>query len=84
MVFTVTNGSIDLSYVSSIGLGAFAFAAITNRAGNPNLVPWFISPEGGPWVGLLVAMMCGAMVGLLNSVLMLALPADVVYRHAGR
>ena len=71
VVFTVTNGSIDLSYVSSIGLGAFAFAAITNRAGNPNLAPWFISPEGGPWVGLLVAMVCGALVGLLNSVLVL-------------
>lgn len=71
VVFTVTNGSIDLSYVSSIGLGAFAFAAVTNRASNPNLLPWFISPEVGPWVGLLVAMVCGALVGLLNSVLVL-------------
>jgi ribose/xylose/arabinose/galactoside ABC-type transport system permease subunit len=75
VIFTTTNGAIDLSYTSSIGLGAFAFAYITNRAVNPELAetlgPWFISPEAGPWVGFLVAIMAGALVGVLNSFLVL-------------
>ncbi len=50
IIFTTTNGAIDLSFVSSIGLGAFGFAYIINRASNPeNLEAWFISPAAGPW-----------------------------------
>ena len=71
VIFTTTNGAIDVSYVSSIGLGAYAFAAITSRSTNLKLEPWFISPEIGPWVGLLAAMACGALVGLFNGVLVL-------------
>lgn len=71
VIFTTTNGAIDLSYTSSIGLGAFTFAWITNRAANPESLPWFISPEAGPWVGMLAAVAVGAAVGLLNGFLVL-------------
>ena len=70
-IFTTTNGAIDLSFVSSIGLGAFGFAYITNLSSNPEFAPWFISAAAGPWVGLLVAMLLGALVGLFNSLLVL-------------
>jgi simple sugar transport system permease protein len=71
IIFTTTNGAIDLSYASTIGLGAYAFAAITSRSTNPALEAWFIPASIGPWVGLLAAMVCGALVGLFNSLLVL-------------
>jgi ribose/xylose/arabinose/galactoside ABC-type transport system permease subunit len=75
VIFTTTNGAIDLSYTSSIGMGAFVFAYFTNRAANPEVLqtlgPWFVSPEAGPWLGFLAAMLAGATVGLFNSFLVL-------------
>ena len=71
IIFTTTNGAIDLSYASSVGLGAFAFASITNMSSNPDFEPWLISAAAGPWVGLIAAMVCGALVGLFNSMLVL-------------
>jgi ribose/xylose/arabinose/galactoside ABC-type transport system permease subunit len=72
VIFTTTNGAIDVSYTSSIGLGAFAFAWVTMKAANPeNTEPWLVSPEMGPWVGLIAALAVGVTVGLLNSLLVL-------------
>ena len=72
VIFTTTNGAIDLSYTSSVGLGAFTFAYITNIAANPeNATRWIVSPEAGPWVGLIAAICVGILVGLLNSLLVL-------------
>jgi simple sugar transport system permease protein len=72
VIFTTTNGAIDLSYTSSIGLGAFVFAWITMKSANPeNTEAWLISPEMGPWVGLVAAILVGIVVGLLNSLLVL-------------
>jgi simple sugar transport system permease protein len=72
VIFTTTNGAIDLSYTSTIGLGAFVFAWITMKAANPdNTEPWLVSPELGPWVGLIAAVIVGITVGLLNSILVL-------------
>jgi simple sugar transport system permease protein len=71
IIFTTTNGAIDLSYASSIGLGAFTFAWITNQSTNPGFEAWIIPAGIGPWVGLLAAMAVGALVGAMNSVLVL-------------
>ncbi|NJM40156.1 MAG: ABC transporter permease [Anaerolineae bacterium] len=72
VIFTTTNGAIDLSYTSTIGIGAFLFAWFTMKAANPaNTEPWLISPEMGPWVGLLAALAGGVFVGLFNSLLVL-------------
>ncbi len=89
VIFTTTNGAIDLSYTSTLALGAFVFAYIVNATSNPDLLnvdpalnpelaaagppllARFISPEAGPWVGFLAALLCGVIVGLLNSLLVL-------------
>jgi ribose/xylose/arabinose/galactoside ABC-type transport system permease subunit len=71
VIFTTTNGAIDLSYTSSVGLGAFAFAYVTNLASNPESPHWLISPEAGPWLGFLLALLAGVSVGILNSFLVL-------------
>jgi ribose/xylose/arabinose/galactoside ABC-type transport system permease subunit len=72
VIFTTTNGAIDLSYTSSVGLGAFTFAYITNLATNPeNPTPWIVPPAAGPWVGMIAAVIAGISVGLLNSFLVL-------------
>lgn len=72
IIFTTTNGAIDLSYTSSLGLGAFVFAYITFHSLNPeNTAPWIIPPSLGPWVGFILAITAGILVGLLNSLLVL-------------
>jgi simple sugar transport system permease protein len=72
IIFTTTNGAIDLSYTSTIGLGAFVFAWVTMKAANPeNTEPWLVSPEMGPYVGMIAAVAVGIIVGLMNSVLVL-------------
>jgi ribose/xylose/arabinose/galactoside ABC-type transport system permease subunit len=71
VIFTTTNGAIDLSYTSAVGIGAFVFAYITSLAANPENPPWIIPADAGPWVGLVAALICGALVGVLNSFLVL-------------
>ncbi len=71
VIFTTTNGAIDLSYTSTLALGAFAFAYVSNMALNPDNAPWSALASAGPWVGFLAALVCGAFVGLLNSILVL-------------
>jgi ribose/xylose/arabinose/galactoside ABC-type transport system permease subunit len=89
IIFTTTNGAIDLSFTSSVGLGAFVFAYIVNQTVNPELLNvdpalnpelaaagpsiWqqLFSPAVGPWVAFVAAIIAGAMVGLLNSFLVL-------------
>ncbi len=56
LVFVVTAGEIDLSFPSVIGLSAWGFATCV-QAG------W------GPVVGLVVALIVGALAGLVNSLL---------------
>ncbi len=58
VVFTTTSGAIDLSYVSTMGLGAWGFAVLAKNLDNP-------------WLGLLLAIILGVLVGLLNSTLVL-------------
>lgn len=58
LIFTTTSGVLDLSYASTIGLGAWAFA--------------FLAASGyNPWVGVVLAIILGIGVGLLNSLLVL-------------
>jgi ribose/xylose/arabinose/galactoside ABC-type transport system permease subunit len=89
VIFTTTNGAIDLSYTSTLALGAFAFAYVVNAtvnpellnvdpalnpelaAAGPSLLAQWVSPAAGPWVGFLAAIVCGVLVGLLNSLLVL-------------
>jgi simple sugar transport system permease protein len=72
IIFTTTNGAIDLSYTSSLGLGAFVFAYITFNSLNPERTePWIIPGSIGPWVGFVAAIVAGILVGLLNSLLVL-------------
>lgn len=71
VIFTTTNGAIDLSYTSSVGLGAFAFAYMVNMTANPESPHAFISAEAGPWLGFLLALLAGFTVGILNSFLVL-------------
>lgn len=58
MIFTTTSGVLDLSYASTIGIGAWAFA--------------FLAASGySPWLGLALAIVLGITVGLINSLLVL-------------
>lgn len=58
LVFMTTSGVIDLSYASTIALGAWGFA-------------FLVSLGYSPFLGLLFAIILGAVVGLANSVLIL-------------
>jgi len=58
LVFMTTSGVIDVSYASTIALGAWGFAVLV-RLGY------------SPFVGLLAAILLGALVGLINSLLIL-------------
>lgn len=58
LIFTTTGGVLDLSYASTVGIGAWAFA--------------FLAGSGySPWLGLIFAIVLGIGVGALNSVLVL-------------
>lgn len=58
LIFTTTSGVLDLSYASTIGIGAWAFA--------------FLAASGyNPWLGFVLAIVLGIGVGLLNSLLVL-------------
>jgi simple sugar transport system permease protein len=58
LIFTTTSGVLDLSYASTIGIGAWAFA--------------YLAASGySPWLGVGLAVILGISVGLLNSVLVL-------------
>lgn len=58
LIFTTTGGVLDLSYASTVGIGAWAFA--------------FLAGSGySPWLGLIFAVVLGIGVGVLNSVLVL-------------
>lgn len=56
LVFVVTAGEIDLAFPSVAGLSSLAFAA-TVQAGQ------------SPWLGLLLAIIVGMMLGTLNGIL---------------
>ena len=58
LVFMTTGGVIDLSYASTIALGAWGFASL-------------VKLDYNPFVALLVAISLGALVGLVNSLLIL-------------
>lgn len=58
LVFMTTSGVIDLSYASTIALGAWGFATLVRLGYNP-------------FAGLLAAIFLGALVGLINSLLIL-------------
>src|SRR5262249_30877735 len=56
LVFLVAVGEIDLSFPSTIGLCAWAFAFCAQSS-------------VGPWVGVLAAVIVGVLAGLLNGLL---------------
>lgn len=58
LVFMTTSGVIDVSYASTIAIGAWGFA-------------FLVSHGYSPFLGLLFAIVLGALVGLANSVLIL-------------
>src|SRR6266851_392180 len=56
LVFIIAVGEIDLSFPSTIGLCAWAFA-------------YCAQSDLGPWVGILAALVVGMLAGLLNGLL---------------
>jgi ribose/xylose/arabinose/galactoside ABC-type transport system permease subunit len=56
LVFVVAAGEIDLAFPSVFGLSAYAFALCVQRG-------------GGPWLGLVLALLTGAMAGWVNGLL---------------
>ncbi len=58
LVFMTTGGVIDLSYASTIALGAWGFAILVKNGYSP-------------FAGLVFAILLGALVGLINSMLIL-------------
>lgn len=56
LVFVVTAGEIDLSFPSIVGMSSYAFASI-------------VVSGGSPFLGLLAALLIGAILGLVNGFL---------------
>ena len=56
LVFVITAGEIDLSFPAVVGMAAYGFAAVVDAGGNP-------------FLGILLALAIGALLGYLNGVL---------------
>jgi simple sugar transport system permease protein len=56
LVFVTTAGEIDLAFPAVVGLSSYSFALIVDAGGNP-------------FLGLLAAILTGALLGFLNGVL---------------
>jgi simple sugar transport system permease protein len=59
LTFVITAGEIDLSFPAVVALGGFAFVWCYREFGS----------DFGPWIGLLVAMLVGAGIGVINGIL---------------
>ncbi len=70
LVFVVTAGEIDLSFPSVVGLSSFAFASIVDQGGDP-------------FVGILVALVVGALLGYINGILVVRIGLSALVATLG-
>jgi len=59
LTLVITAGEIDLSFPAVVALSGFVFAWVFKNVNSPL----------GPWLGLVLALACGALVGYINGLL---------------
>ena len=70
LVFVVTAGEIDLSFPSVVGLASYAFVSIVDQGGDP-------------LIGIAAALLVGALLGVLNGILVVRIGLSALVATLG-
>ena len=70
LVFVVTAGEIDLSFPSVVGLASYAFVSIVDQGGDP-------------LIGIASALLVGALLGVLNGILVVRIGLSALVATLG-